>query len=149
HAIGVRTEARRGRFDARLHRGEANRMGLDGMAAEDGVLHRPEVPSVRELRIVVEIAEVLDRRRIDASGLELGGDVARGPRRGPFRQARLDLVLALSAARERREPRVDAPGGSPERAGEASPVVVVVNRDGDPAVAAVLVGATKDAMRDG
>ena len=77
----------------------------------------------------------------------MGGDAGGGARHGPFRETRLDLVLVLPAAGDGRERLVEGPRGTAERAGEPPPVLVVVHGDGNPPVAAVLVGAAEDAVR--
>src|SRR5437879_5763714 len=117
------------------------------MGPEDVVLDGPEVAAVRELRVVVQVAEILDRRRVEPGGLQVGGDAGGGARHGPFRETRLDLVLVLPAAGDGRERLVEGPRGTAERAGEPPPVLVVVHGDGNPPVAAILVGAAEDAVR--
>ena len=46
---------------------------------------RFEVTAVRELRVVVQVAEILDRHRLDPDRLQLRRDVGSCPRRGPRR----------------------------------------------------------------
>src|SRR5438128_1147268 len=90
--VSVARLMRSRRVDPRLQRGEADGMRLGGMGAEDGVLDGPEVATVRELRVVVEVAEVLDRRGVHPRGLQAGGDVRRPLLPRPFFEPRLDVA---------------------------------------------------------
>ena len=61
HVLGVLTQAGRWRVDAGLQGREAHGVGLDRMAAENGMLDGAEVLAVGQLRVIVQVAEVLDR----------------------------------------------------------------------------------------
>src|SRR4029077_1960130 len=56
--VGVLAEARRRSAQARLHVGEADRVPLRGMRAEDGMVDVPEVAAVGDLRVGVQIREI-------------------------------------------------------------------------------------------
>src|SRR5438046_1614033 len=70
HVLGMLPEPRRGRANPWLQRREAHRVRLDRVPAEHGVLDVAEVAPMRELRILVQGGEVLDRPRLDTRGLE-------------------------------------------------------------------------------
>src|SRR5215831_16185045 len=72
--VGVLAEAWSRRSQARLHVGEADRVSFCGMRAEDGMVDVPEVAAMCDLRVVVQVREIGDRARIDAGGLEAGGE---------------------------------------------------------------------------
>ena len=86
-----------------------------GPRAEVCVRVALEVVAKRQLRIGVEIGEVLDRNGLDAHGLERVRDLGAGARRRPCRHERLDLVFSLLARRERRKMRIRL---DPEEGGE-------------------------------
>src|SRR5262249_59818901 len=80
------------RSQARLHVGEADRVSFGRMRAEDGMVDVPEVAALCDLRIVVQIREIGDRARIDAGGLEAGGEGGGALRAGPFLEPCLERV---------------------------------------------------------
>src|SRR5947207_10344498 len=96
-------ESRRGRANPRLHRREAQRVRLDRVPAEHGVLDLTEVAPMRELRILVQVGEVLDRARLDARGLEALRDRLGCLPRRPLREPPLDLVDACQTPGRGRE----------------------------------------------
>src|SRR5439155_13517647 len=96
--------------------GQAEPVAFVQPRAEVRVRVALEVVAERELRIAVEIAEVLHGNGLDADGLERVRDLGAGPRRGPCGHERLDLVLALLARAERREMRILL---DPEERGES------------------------------
>ena len=76
-------EPRRGRPDGGLHVGEPDRVALGGMPAEDRMHDRLEVAAVRELRVVLEVAQVGDLRGVDARRLERRSERAVAPACSP------------------------------------------------------------------
>src|SRR5690242_3469549 len=60
HVLGVLPELRCGRPDVARRLRERDRVHLGWMAADHGMLDFAEVAPVRELRVVVEIAEIED-----------------------------------------------------------------------------------------
>ena len=106
--------------------------------------------AMRELRIVVEVAEIEHGRRVDPVVLERLGKRPRVVRARPAFHVALDLADASEPAGDGAERRVRRPGGRVHHGDELLPVGVVVDRDRDPAFAAVGgVATTEDAVRRG
>src|SRR5262249_19540710 len=72
---------------------------------------RDEVLAKRDLRVLVDVAEVVDRYRFNAARLELLRALPARARRGPGLDGDLDVVDALEPRRERAESGVVEPGG--------------------------------------
>ena len=72
-------------------------MRLVQAVTEELVVVRLEVVAVRELRIVVQVAEVFDGDRLDTGRLQLLGDVEAASAARPIGDERLDLVDARRA----------------------------------------------------
>src|SRR3954453_8243148 len=78
-------------FVARAEPGDAEAVVLVGARPHEGMDEGHEVVAMRELRVAVEVAEVLHRDGLDARGLELLRDVEPGSGAGPCAHQRLDL----------------------------------------------------------
>ena len=137
YVLVVLAEQRAGAPVVRRHAVEVDRDALEPGFADHRVVHLEEDPAVGELRVgLVEVLGVLHRAGPDAGFLqELGRLVAvtlAGPRRDRF----IQCVLVLPARLLAREALVRCPGGSPDRVGEARPLLVVEHGDRHPAVLA-------------
>ena len=122
-------------------------MGLDRMRSEHRMLDGAEVAAAPAGGRAG--SQVRHRGRVDAHVLEALGQRRRTIRARPLGKPVLERLGVREAAGQRSQLRGDGPVRRAERLDEALPVLVVVDRNGDPALAAVLVGAAEDAVRRG
>ena len=119
HPVGVLAERRPGLVVPARRVRQAKAVALVEARAEERVGVRLEVVAQRELRVVVQVAEVLDRHRFDAERLQLVGDLGARARRGPRRRAVPRSRLRAPCAR--RASRAPASSPRPIRRGERRP----------------------------
>src|SRR5258708_15936587 len=105
--------------------------------ADQRMIHLEEDTAVRELRIgLVEILSVLYRAGPDAGVLQELGHLIAIALAGPRRDRLVQYVLVLAAGPLAGEALVRGPGGTPDRIGEARPLLVAEHGDRHPPVLA-------------
>ena len=121
---------------------------LEPRLADHRMVHLEEEAAAGDLRVVVvEVLGGLHRAGRDAGGLQQRASARGGPLRGSsaaIASSSASWLAKRAAWLAKRSSAVQA--GSPDRVGEARPLLVVEHGDGDPAV---LAAARVDAVRRG
>src|SRR5262245_56740621 len=144
NVLRIGAELRRTPTELGIQVRKADAVRLGRMTTEHGVLDRTEVPTMHELRVVVQIAEIPDRPRLDPGRLEPLGEHVTTLTARPLRETALEQVDRREPAGDGREGGVLRPGGRPHAADERTPRCVVGTDDGDPALAPFLLHARED-----